>query len=72
MHIMPPPQEMSHVQNISPITIIANDNLILYNKLLQHINTDLKSKVTEDANTLAMYYLCLKINLKKKINTFHM
>ena len=51
MHIMPPSQEMSHVQNISSITIIAND--ILYNKLVQHITLDLKSKVTKYAKTLA-------------------
>ena len=51
MLIMPPPQEISHVQNISSITIIAND--ILYNKLVHHINSDLKFKVTKDAKTLA-------------------
>ena len=48
MLIMPPPQEVSHVQNISSITIIAND--ILYNTLVQHINPDLKlqlQKVTK-------------------------
>ena len=51
MLIMVPLQEMSHVQNISSITIIAKD--ILYNKLVQHINLDLKSKVTKYAKTLA-------------------
>ena len=51
MLIMPPPQEMSHVQNISSITIIAND--ILYNKLVQHINAGLKPKVTKKTKTLA-------------------
>ena len=51
MLIMPPPQEISHVQNISSITIITND--ILYNKLVQHINADLKFKVTKYAKTLA-------------------
>ena len=51
INIMPPSQKMSHVQNISSITIIAND--ILYNKLVQHINADLKFKVTKDAKTLA-------------------
>ena len=45
MLIMPPSQAMSLVLNISSITIIAND--ILYNKLVQHINSDLKSKVTK-------------------------
>ena len=45
MLIMLPLQEMSHVQNISSITIIAN--YILYNKLVQHNNADLKSKVTK-------------------------
>ena len=45
MLIMPPPQEMSLVQNLRSITIIAND--ILYNKLVQHINADLKFEVTK-------------------------
>ena len=51
MIIMPPLQEISPVQNISSITIIAND--ILYNKLVEDINADLKFKVTKYAKTLA-------------------
>ena len=70
MLIMPPPQEMSHVQNISSITIIAND--ILYNKLVQHINSDLKSKITKYAKTLANVLLVSAAKSTKKINTSHM
>ena len=64
MLTMPLSQEMSHVQNISSITIIAND--ILYNKLVQHINSDLKSKVTKDAKTLANVLLASKDKSTKK------
>ena len=70
MLIMPPPQEMSLIQNISSITIIAND--ILYNKLVQHINADLKFKVTKDAKTLANVLLGSADKSTKKINTSHM
>ena len=55
MLIMPPPQEMSHVPNINSITIIANN--ILYNKLVQYINADLKFKVTKDAKMLTSVLL---------------
>ena len=61
MLIMPPPQEMSLVQNIRSITIIAND--ILYNKLVQHINADLK--LQKMLKRWRKYFLCLKINLQK-------
>ena len=67
---MLPPQKMSHVQYISSITIIAND--ILYNKLVQHINADLKFKVTKDAKTLANVLLVSENKSTKKINTYHM
>ena len=64
MLIMLPLQEMSHVQNIILITIIAND--ILYNKLVQHINVDLKSKVTKYAKTLANVLLVSEDKSAKK------
>ena len=70
MLITPPPQGMSHVQNISSITIIAND--ILYNKLVQHINVDLKFNVTKDAKTLANVLLVSEDKSTKKRNTYHM
>ena len=55
MLIMPTPQEMSHAQNISSITITAKDTQ--QNKLVQHINADLKFKVTKDAKTLTKVLL---------------
>ena len=70
MIIMPPPQEISHVQNISSITIVAKD--ILYNKLVQHINTDLKFKVTKNAKTLAnVLHVSEDKSTKKYINLSH-
>ena len=66
MLIMLPPQEMSRVQNISLITIIAND--ILYNKLVQHISADLNFEVTKNAKALAN----VLFKSTKKINTYHL
>ena len=70
MLIMPTPQEMSHAQNISSITITAKDTQ--QNKLVQHINADLKFKVTKDAKTLASVLLVSEDKSTKKINTYHM
>ena len=70
MLIMLPLQEMSHVQNISSITIIVKD--ILYNKLVQHNNTDLKFKVTKNAKMLANVLLVSESKFTKNINTCYM
>ena len=64
MLTMPPPQEMSLVQNLRSITIKADD--IPYNKIVQHINADLKFKVTKDDKTLANVLLVSENKSTKK------
>ena len=70
MLIMPTPQEMSHAQNISSITITAKDTQ--QNKLVQHINADLKFKVTKKAKTLTNVLVVSEDNFTKKIKIYHM
>ena len=49
---------------------MAND--ILYNKIVQHINADLKFKVTKKAKTLTNVLVVSEDNFTKKIKIYHM